>query len=60
MADHIRALLMEARYIQSRQEIIEVDMSDDEELDDAPSEFEANCSRLSQFTLFSITLECRS
>lgn len=38
-ADHIRVQLMEARYIQSRREIIEVDMSDDEELDDAPSEF---------------------
>lgn len=38
MADHIRVLLMEARYIQSQREIIEIDMSDDEELDDVPSE----------------------
>lgn len=40
MADHIRVLLMEARYIQGRREIIEVDMSDDEELEDVPSELE--------------------
>lgn len=31
MADHIRVLLAEARYIQSRRELIEVEMSDDEE-----------------------------
>lgn len=39
IADHIRVLLMEARYIQSRREIIETDMSDDEELEDVPSEY---------------------
>lgn len=31
MADHIRVLLMEARYIQSRREIIEIDLSDDDD-----------------------------
>lgn len=38
MTDHIRVLLMEARYIQSRRELIETDMSDDEELEDVASE----------------------
>lgn len=40
MADHIRLLLIEARYIQNRREIIEEDMrdiSDEEDLDETPS-----------------------
>lgn len=38
MADHIRDLLMEARYNQSRREIIETEMSDDKKLDDVSCE----------------------
>lgn len=36
MVDHVRVLLMEARYIQSRRELIEVEMSDEEEEIDEP------------------------
>lgn len=34
MADRIRKLLAEARYIQNKREIIEVEMSDDEALEE--------------------------
>lgn len=34
MADHIRKLWAEARYIQSKHEIIEMEMSDDETLEE--------------------------
>lgn len=34
MADHIRKLLAEARYIQSKHELIEMEMSDDEALEE--------------------------
>ena len=34
MADHIRKLLAEARYIQNKREIMELEMSDDEDAEE--------------------------
>lgn len=34
MADHIRKLLSEARYIQDKREIMELEIDDDEELEE--------------------------
>lgn len=34
MADHIRKLIAEARYIQNKREIMELEMSDDEDIDE--------------------------
>lgn len=34
LAAHVRSLLVEARYIQKRRELLELDISDDEELDE--------------------------
>lgn len=41
LADHIRVQLVDARYIQSRLDRIEMDLSDDEDLDEAPSTFQS-------------------
>lgn len=42
MADHIRKLLAEARYIQNKREIMELEMSDDEDTEEGKKTFSSN------------------
>lgn len=49
MADHVRKLLAEARYIQNKREIMELEMSDDETLEEGKLPTEMSDFKLLNF-----------